>query len=44
MTEKSNEDINDYGKKPTYCYNCKKKTISKDEGISFNCPTCGKIK
>ena len=26
-TIKSNEDVNDFGKKPTYCYTCKEKTM-----------------
>lgn len=41
---KKNEDVNDFGKVPTYCRNCQKKTLSKDEGVSFRCPECNKIK
>ena len=44
MTIKQSEKVNDFGKVPTYCYSCNKKTLSKDEGVSFRCPECNKIK
>lgn len=44
MTEKNNENVNDFGKKPTYCYNCRKKTLSKEEVSSYRCSECDKLK
>ena len=41
---KMKENTSDYGVNPNYCRGCRKKTISKDESISFNCPKCGGIK
>jgi len=44
--EKSLENPQDYGIKPSYCRNCRKRTISvKEESPNcFRCPECGKIK
>lgn len=44
MTQKNEENVNDFEKVPTYCYSCRKKTLSKDEGVSFRCTQCNKIK
>lgn len=46
IDEKSLEKPEDYGVKPTYCRNCKKRTISVYETNPhcFKCPDCGKIK
>ena len=37
---KSNEHASDYGVVPTYCYNCKKKTMSIEETSTFVCSEC----
>ena len=37
---KSEEKVEDFGRVPTYCYNCKKKTLSIEEISMFVCSEC----